>query len=130
MAVVVNKSNKVKSLSLPELTRIMKAQIKKWPDGRNLMLVLPDPSSAEMKTVLQKIYGMGPDEVKSLFTAANQARAGSVVVVNSNEALMKVVGTLAGSVGVVDVYSITSAVNVVKVDGKSPLEPGYSLHGN
>jgi ribosomal protein L23 len=130
MAVVVNKSNAVKSLSWAELIKLLKTQTKKWPDGHDVMLVLQEPSSPEMKTLLQKIYGVTPDEVKTLFTNANHARAGSVVLVNSNEALMKVVGTLAGSVGVVDVYSITGAVNVVKVDGKSPLEPGYPLHGN
>ena len=130
MAVVVNKSNAVKSLSWTELTKILKAQTKKWPDGHEVMLVLQDPSSAEMKTLVQKVYGVSPDEVKILLTNANRAHPGSVVVVNSNDALMKLVGTLAGSVGVVDVYAITSAVNVVKVDGKSPLEPGYPLHGN
>jgi hypothetical protein len=30
----------------------------------------------------------------------------------------------------VDVYSITGGVNVLKIGGKLPLEPGYSLHGN
>jgi hypothetical protein len=31
---------------------------------------------------------------------------------------------------VVDVYSISGGVTVVRVGNKLPLEPGYVLHGN
>jgi hypothetical protein len=30
----------------------------------------------------------------------------------------------------VDVYSINGGINVLKIGGKLPLEPGYPLHGN
>jgi hypothetical protein len=30
----------------------------------------------------------------------------------------------------VDVYSINSRINVLKIDGKLPLEAGYLLRGN
>jgi hypothetical protein len=44
--------------------------------------------------------------------------------------VVKKVESLSGAVGVVDVYSISGGVTVVKVGGKLPLEPGYPLHGN
>ena len=37
---------------------------------------------------------------------------------------------LGGAIGAVNVYSINSAVKVLRVDGKLPLEQGYLLHGN
>jgi hypothetical protein len=40
------------------------------------------------------------------------------------------VQSIPGALGVVDVYSITGGVAVVKVAGKNPFEPGYLLHGN
>jgi len=40
------------------------------------------------------------------------------------------VASTPGAIGVVDVYSINSSVEVVKIGGKLPLEPGYLLHGN
>jgi hypothetical protein len=40
------------------------------------------------------------------------------------------VEAIPGAVGLVDVYSINSRVNVLKVDGKLPLEQGYFLQGN
>jgi hypothetical protein len=40
------------------------------------------------------------------------------------------VESMPGAVGLVDVYSITGSVSVVKIGGKLPLESGYQLHGN
>jgi hypothetical protein len=52
------------------------------------------------------------------------------VVVASDEEAVQKVQSMPGAVGVVDVYSITGSVVVLKVAGKSPLEQGYLLHGN
>ena len=52
------------------------------------------------------------------------------MIVNSDDALVKKVESTPGAVGLVDVYSITSGVVVIKISGKLPLEPGYLLHGN
>jgi len=35
-----------------------------------------------------------------------------------------------GAVGLIDIYSIASSVNLGKVNGKLPLVAGYALHGN
>jgi hypothetical protein len=51
-------------------------------------------------------------------------------IVDSDEEVIKAVNSIPGSLGVVDVYSINSSVTVLKIDDKSPLEPGYLLHGN
>jgi hypothetical protein len=37
------------------------------------------------------------------------------------------VESIPGAVGLVDVYSLNGKVNVLKVDGKLPLEQGYVL---
>jgi len=49
-------------------------------------------------------------------------------VVNSDAEVIRLVSSMPNAVGVVDTYSITSEIAVVKVDGKLPLEPGYLLH--
>ena len=54
----------------------------------------------------------------------------AIVVVNSDDAVVKKVQSTPGAVGLVDVYSITSGVTVLRVAGKLPLEPGYALHGH
>jgi hypothetical protein len=51
-------------------------------------------------------------------------------VVTSDDAVVKRVEATPGGVGLVDVYSITGGIDVLRVGGKLPLEPGYVLHGN
>lgn len=129
IAVVVNKANPTKNMALAELVKLAKGSTKKWADAKDVTLVIKDPSSPDMKMVLQKVFGMTPDEVKALAGTLNGARKDSVLMVASDDALVKTVQTTPGAMGFVDVYSINSGVNVMKVDGKSPLEPGYVLHG-
>lgn len=129
LAVVVHKNNSTKNVALADLTKMCKAATPKWPDGKDVVVVLRDPASPEMRMVLQKVYGMSADEVRSLIGSANQSRKDRILIVASDDAVIRAVQTIPGAVGIVDVYSITSAVNVVKVDGKMPLEPGYVLHG-
>ena len=129
VAVIVNRSNATKNVTLAELTKLAKGTTKKWADAKDVVLVIRDPASPDMKTVLQKVFGMTPDEVKTLVTTLNGARRDSVLIVPSDDVAVKTVQTTPGAVGFVDVYSINSGISVLKLDGKSPLEPGYALHG-
>jgi hypothetical protein len=126
LAVIVDKSNNVGGISAGDLSKLFKFDNRKWPDGRNVVLVLRDPSTPEMKTALEKLYHMQLEEFMSLLASH---RAG-VVIVKSEEELLKSVESIPGAVGLVDVYSITNRVRVLKVDGKLPLEQGYFLKSN
>lgn len=132
MALVSNKANSVTVMTLPDLVKICKGQVNHWPDGKPVTFITRNPSLPEMRLVLEKIYGMPKEEVSTLIAAANHGRANhpAIVVVDSDDALVQRVESTAGAVGLVDVYSITGGVRVVKVAGKLPLEPGYPLHGN
>ena len=48
----------------------------------------------------------------------------------SDEELLKTVEATSGAIGIVDVYSITSSVKVLRIDGKLPFDVGYPLKGN
>lgn len=126
MAVVVDKSNPTADLSASELGKILKFDSHKWPDGKDVTVVLLGPSSPEMQQVYQKLCKVQSTEMKTLLTSHPK----SIVVVRSEEELLKAVANIPGAVGLIDVYSITNRVNVMKVDGKLPLEPGYILRGN
>jgi hypothetical protein len=132
MALVSNKANSVTVMTLPDLVKICKGRVNHWPDGKPVTFITRNPSLPEMRLVLEKIYGMPKEEVSTLIAAANHGRANhpAIVVVDSDDALVQRVESTAGAVGLVDVYSITGGVRVVKVAGKLPLEPGYPLHGN
>jgi hypothetical protein len=132
LALISNKSNSVQALTLTELVKVCKGQTSRWPDGKPVSFVTRDPAAAEMKLVLEKVYGMSKDDVKAAIASANHSRANhaAIIVVESDEALVKKVESIPGAVGLVDVYSISGGVTVLKLGGKLPLEPGYLLHGN
>ncbi len=132
LALISNKSNEVVAITFAELARISKGQVSRWPDGKPVSFITRDPAAPEMKLVLEKVYAMSKDEVKAAIANANHGRADhpAIIVAESDEAVVKKVESTPGAVGVVDVYSISGRVTVLKVGGKLPLEPGYSLHGN
>jgi hypothetical protein len=115
IAVIVDKGNNQGAITSADLVKVFKFDSHKWADGRNVVV--------EMASAFERLYHMQPDEVKSLISAHRSF----VVFVSSEEELLKRVESTPGAVGLVDVYSITSRVNVLKVDGKLPLEQGYFL---
>lgn len=123
LAVVVDKSNSQSAISSGDLARILLADTRKWADGRTIFLVMSDHSSNDVQQVLQKILRVSEDKARGLLAAHKD----SFVLVNSDEELLKRVASMPGAIGLVDVYSITSAVNVLRVDSKLPLESGYPL---
>ncbi|HZQ93348.1 MAG TPA: hypothetical protein VFA60_16275 [Terriglobales bacterium] len=132
IAIVVHKGNSTRSIPFATLVRMCKGLQRKWPDNRDLTVVMRQPAAPEMKLVLRKIFALTPEATNQLITAANQTRRDhpAILLVDSDDVLIRAVETNPGAIGLVDVYSITGTINVVKVDGKSPLEPGYVLHGN
>ena len=132
LALVANKANGARAITLSDLVKVCKAETSRWPDGKSVTIVLRAPSSPEMKVVLEKVYGMSQSEVAGLIVTSNQVHPSHppFLVVTSDDDLVNKVASIPGAVGIVDVYSINSSVAVVKVAGKLPLEPGYLLHGN
>jgi ABC-type phosphate transport system substrate-binding protein len=123
LAVVVDKDNKLENVTSAHLVRIVKSEAKKWPDGRDVVLVLHRNSSSEMLT-LERLTKLSSTEFHALL-AVHKA---SITIVESDQELLNLVQSTPGAVGLVDVRAINDRVNVVKVDGKLPLEAGYLPH--
>jgi ABC-type phosphate transport system substrate-binding protein len=130
LAVVVNKANETKSLSSADFTKILKNATKHWNNGQDVIIVVRDPNSPEMRVLLQKVFAMSPEQFRSFANAANQGRTSpAFIIADSDDVVLKMVASSSGAIGITDVYAINSSVNVVKIEGKMPLEPGYLLHG-
>jgi ABC-type phosphate transport system substrate-binding protein len=123
IAVVVAKDNGVESVTSANLAKIFKAETRKWADGKNIVLVLNKDSVAQMGT-LERLNKMSASDLKAFLTAHKDL----VVYADSDVDLLKVVQTVPGAIGLVDVHSINDKVKVLKVDGKLPLEEGYLPH--
>jgi len=123
LAVVVNKDNNVDNVTAAHLAKIVRAEVKNWPDGKSIILVLHRESAGETKT-LQHLNKMSPAEWKGLIAAHKD----SIQVADSDADVLKIVQSTPGALGFVDVRSVNNSINVVKVDGKLPMETGYLPH--
>ncbi len=122
-AVVVNKENTIENVTAAHLGKIIRGELKKWPDGRNIVLVLHKDSAGENET-LERLNKMSAAEWKT-FLAAHKD---SILFVDTDADVLKEVQSEPGAIGLVEVHSIDSSVNVVHVDGKLPMEFGYLPH--
>jgi hypothetical protein len=128
-ALVASANSKLQDIPLADLVKLCKGTQKAWPDGKNFTIVIHDPESPDMHSVVQRLFGMDAVEVKPLVAKLNESRT-MIKVVPSDEDLMRTVEATPGAVGLVDVYAINSSVKVLRVDGKLPFDVGYALKGN
>jgi phosphate transport system substrate-binding protein len=123
MAVVVNKQNNVGNISSAQLAKIFRSDVKNWNDGQPLVLVLHRSSTGETETLLHLIK-MSPEEWKALIAAHKD----SIYMADTDAQVLKTVQSTPGAVGLVDVRAVNGSINVVRVDGKLPMESGYLPH--
>ena len=128
-AIVVAVGSKLQDVSLADLSKFCKGTQKSWPDGRSFTLVVENPDLPEMRGTLGKLLGVSEGELKPALAKMNESRV-VLKIVESDEDLIRTVGAVPGAVGLLDVYSINSAVKVLRVDGKLPFDAGYILKGN
>lgn len=126
VAIVTGKDSQFTMVKASDLARMIKTTHKR-PDGYDLTVILTDPSSPEMQIVAQKLLSLTADEFKKLIDTANKSRV-TFHVVSGDEEALKALQSNPAAIGLVNVYSINSNVEVLKIDGKLPLEPGYILH--
>jgi hypothetical protein len=126
VALVTSKSNRVREMKAADLTRMIKTT-HKWLDGNDLTVVLTDPSSPQMRIVAERLLSLTPNEFRQMIYVANKTKVRFLVVSTDDEAL-KTLQSDPYAIGLVSVYSINSNVDVLKINGKLPLEPGYLLH--
>ncbi len=65
MAVIVDKDNKVGNVSSAHLAKIFRTEVKKWPDGRDVVLVFHAAAKGE-KTTLQRLLKMSDSDLQAL----------------------------------------------------------------
>jgi ABC-type phosphate transport system substrate-binding protein len=123
MAVVVNKDNNTGEISSARLGRIFRLETRNWANGKDVMIVLHTDSVGETLT-LERLNKMSGTELKSFISSHKD----SFIFVDSDAEVLRFVESMPGAVGLVEVHSIDDQVNVLKVDGKLPMETGYLPH--
>lgn len=126
LAVITDTANPIKDVSAAQLIKLFNVHLHTWADGKPVIIVVRDPASADMDLVLRKIFNMSPAQARSFI----EAHRPSIIIAGSDDAVLRFVSTNRGAVGIIDLYSLTKDVNVVKINGKLPVEQGYLLRGN
>jgi len=122
-AVIVNKGNAVGNVTSAQLTKIICGEVKKWADGKNVILVLHKDSASE-REALEHLNKMSAGE----WTAFVIAHKDSIIFVDTDADVIKAVQAEPGALGLIEVRSIDNSVSVIRVDGKLPMELGYLPH--
>lgn len=123
MAVVVSEHNQVANLTSAQLSKIFLTQQKKWPDGRDIVLILHRSSNGESAT-LQHLTRMSALQFQMWCSDHRE----QIKFVDSDHDLLTIIETTPGAVGLVDVREVKEGVKVLHIDGKLPLEDGYLPH--
>jgi ABC-type phosphate transport system substrate-binding protein len=123
MAVVVSKQNPMANITSAQLGKIFRAEVKKWPDGKYVALVLHRASAGETIT-LRHLNKMSPQQLRAWIDEHKDL----VKFVDSDDEVLSYVESTPGAIGLVDVRSVTDRVNIVRVDGRVPMEEGYLPH--
>jgi ABC-type phosphate transport system substrate-binding protein len=126
LALITDAANSTTDVSTADLVKIFNARMQNWPDGKPIRLIMRDPSAPGMHLVVRKLFEMNPEQVQSFL----QLHSRTMVIADSDDAVVKLVSGTRGAIGVVDLFSITHDVKVLKIDGKLPVEQGYALRGN
>ena len=126
LAIVTDTANPTKNLTTADLTKILNLKTHNWPDGKSVTVVMRDPGGPDMQLVLRRVLNMTTEQAH-LFV---QTHKGFIVIADSDDAVVRFVSGNRGAIGIVDLYSLTKNVNVIKIDSKLPVEQGYLLRGN
>jgi len=122
-AVIVNKDNSVENVTSIHLTKIIRGEVKKWPDGKNIILVLHKDSAGE-REALEHLNKMSAAEWNTFIVTHKD----SILFVGTDAEVLRAVRAEPGAVGLIEVRSVDNTVNVIRVDGKLPMELGYLPH--
>jgi hypothetical protein len=129
IAVIVNAEVPVDNLSLAELRRILLGDREFWPSGARVTLLIRAPIARERDAAVRDVCQMSEAQFRQHWIAkvfrADAAR-GPKIVYSSDMALDQA-GRTPGAITFVRAPVTTPGVKVVRIDGKAPGQPGYSL---
>ena len=129
LAIIVNTTNPVDTLSLPELRRIFLGERSHWPNGRRITLVMMEPGQPERRALVREVCQMNESDFSRHFLQG--VFTGEVFVspktLSSPVGVRKFVFNVPGAIGYVRASDVDSSVKVIRVDGRLFTDREYSL---
>lgn len=132
LAVIVNKSNPVESLSMAQLRKLILGDVRSWQNSKNVALIARDPNTKDFQCVLSTIVRQSVAEYHRYIISAEFRGDDPITIqtVDSDATAGKYVSGSAGGLAIVEANSLQAmgtSVKVVRVEGKALGQPGYPL---
>ena len=129
IAVVVHPSVPVDNLTTAELRRILLGDREFWPSGDRVTLLIRAPIARERDVVVKSLCEMTEAQFRQhwigkVFRA--ESPSGPKIVYSTEMALEQVSRT-PGALSFVPAAVAGRGVKVLRIDGKAPGQPGYSV---
>jgi phosphate transport system substrate-binding protein len=130
LAIIVNTTNPVEGMSLPELRKVFLGERSHWANGRRITLVMMEPGQPERKALIREVCQMNESDFSRHFLQG--VFTGEVFVspktLASPVGVRKFIFNVPGAIGYIRASDIDSTVKVIRVDGHLPSDREYSLH--
>jgi ABC-type phosphate transport system substrate-binding protein len=128
LAIIVSPESKLTNISVADLRRVFQSERLTDPDGVKLIALNHPPKTVDRVGFDQVVLGMDPEAV-GRFWIDRKIRGGSGPprTVESLSTLRRVVEKLPGAIGYIRPAQLSNEVRAIRVDGKLPEDPGYSV---
>jgi ABC-type phosphate transport system substrate-binding protein len=129
IAVVVHPDTPVSGLSLAEVRKVFLGDRQYWNSNVPVVLLIRAPVARERNVVLRTIYQMSESQFKQYWIAKifRAEAASAPKLVYSNDMASELVGAIPGAIAFIDAHDVRPGTKVIRVDGRLPGEPGYTL---
>jgi ABC-type phosphate transport system substrate-binding protein len=129
VAVIVNPLNPVENISSAELRKLFSGEKQNWPNGLPVNLFVRAASARERDVLLERVLHMTESEYKAFWV--KKVYSGEVqhepLALFSNGMALEAVRAEKGAIALISIQDVHQGVKVIKVDGRLPGTPGYSL---
>jgi hypothetical protein len=132
LAIVVNESSLVDGVSSAELTKIFRMERTRSPGGFRYVVAVRNADSPEGSAALKDIYHMTDPEYEKFFlqaTFTGNVQAAPKAL-TSAASVREFIASSPGAISYVRASESDASVKILKVDGKSPGDPGYPIKIN
>ena len=128
LAVVVNRGNEIKGVTLQSLQDIYARNKVSWSNNHKIFPVSMKSNLAITRSFFEKALDKSPREMKRTWIRLTLSGAGAPPkVVGSEAEVLLYIAKNEGAIGFVDVDKVNDSVKVLAVQGKLPSEKGYLL---
>jgi ABC-type phosphate transport system substrate-binding protein len=129
VAVIVNKSNPISTLTMIQLRKIVLAQEAKWPSGGKIIVWMTSPGQPERASTLKIVCGMSETDFTLHFMHAsfNGDSGDPPRTAGSGAQVRQSIAGAANGVGFIWASQADDSVKVVAIDGNLPGQPAYKL---